>query len=353
VVTVDVHDAIAPLAVDWDALVERTGAPPFARPGWLEAWWRAFGTGTPVVAAVRRHRRLAGVLPLRRRGGVLASAANVHTPAFTLVAEDAAAAAELADWVVARRPRRVQVDYVDAADPGLGELCRAAGAARHRVLRMTVQRSPYARLAPGEDVDRRLTAKAARNLRRNQRRLAEHGDVAFETTTSAPDRLGPLLAEGFRLESSGWKADRGTAILSSDVTRRFYTDVARWAAQTQMLRLGFLRLDGRAIAFALGLRDASAFYLLKGGYEPRYRSFAPAKLLFRHLLGQSAAEGAERFEFLGTDEPWKLEWTRECHERLLVRTYAPTILGDAERVAETVYLRYGKPLARRALARVR
>jgi CelD/BcsL family acetyltransferase involved in cellulose biosynthesis len=351
-VTVDVHDAIAPLAAEWDALADRTAAPPFARPGWFGAWWRAFGTGAPLIVAARRHGRLAGVLPLRRRGGALASAANVHTPAFRIVSEDGAVAAELAAWVFAHGTRRVQLDYLDARDPALGEVWRAAAVAGHRILRLPVQRSPYAALAPGEDVDLRLGAKAARNVRRNRRRLDELGRVELEVT-DAPHRLGALLEEGFRLESSGWKADRGTAILSSPVTRRFYTDLGHWAMRARLLRLGFLRLDGRAIAFAFGLRDASAFYLLKGGYDPAHRRFGPAKLLIRDLLALSVAEGAERFEFLGAEERWKLEWTREHHERLLVRTYAPTVLGGAERAAEIVYLRYGKPLARRALARVR
>jgi CelD/BcsL family acetyltransferase involved in cellulose biosynthesis len=351
-VTVDVHDAIAPLAGEWDALAERTAAPPFARPGWFAAWWGAFGAGAPLVVAARRQGRLVGVLPLRRRASALVSAANVHSPAFSILAEDSAVAAELAGWVLTQRARRVQLDYVDAADPALAELRRAATRTGHRVLRTVVQRSPYAELTPGEDVDRRLTAKSASNLRRVRRRLGELGDVGFDVI-DAPGRLGALLRDGFRLEASGWKAGRGTAILSSDVTRRFYTDVAAWAADAGALRLAFLRVDGRAIAFALGLRDASASYLLKGGYDPAFRRYAPARLLCRHLLAHAAAEGAARFEFLGADEPWKLEWTRECHERLLVRIYAPTLLGDAELAAETAYLRYGKPLARRALARVR
>jgi CelD/BcsL family acetyltransferase involved in cellulose biosynthesis len=351
-VTIDVYDAIAPLAAEWHALAERTKAPPFAWPGWFAVWWQAFGVGSPTVLTVRRCGRLVGVLVLQRRGGVLGSAANAHTPAFRFLAEDRAAAGELAAWLFAQRPTRVQLDHVDADDPALTELCRAAERAGHRVLRTPVQRSPYLRLVHGEDVDRRLPAKSARNLRRNLRRLEELGRVEFEVA-DAPDDLDALLGEGFRLESSGWKAARGTAILSSPVTRRFYTDLAHWAHRAGTLRLGFLRLDGRAIAFALGLRDSSAFYLLKGGYDPSCRRFGPAKNLFRHLVARSAAEGAERFEFLGAAEPWKLEWTDRCHERLLVRTYAPTPLGNAECAAETVYLRYGKPLARRALARVR
>ena len=44
---------------------------------------------------------------------------------------------------------------------------------------------------------------------------------------------------------------------------RFYTDIAGWARGAGLLRLAFLRLDGRAIAFAFGLQDGTAFYLLK------------------------------------------------------------------------------------------
>lgn len=350
--TIDVHDAIAPLDAEWDALAERAGAPPFARPGWFSAWWSAFGAGDPVVVTTTRRGRLRGVLPLRRGAGILASPTNAHTPAFGLLAEDSAAARDLASWLFAQRPRRVQLDYLDSADPGVPELYGAAAASGHRVLRTVVQRSPYAVLVPGEDVDRRLGAKAAGNLRRNLRRLQEAGRVEVRVD-AAPRDLDRLLEEGFRVESSGWKAQRGTAILSSSTTRRFYTALARWASDAGLLRLGFVRLDGRAIAFAFALQDAAAFYLLKGGYDPTHRRFAPGKLMFRSLMARAVASGAQRFELLGAAEPWKLEWTCHCHERILVRSYAPTVLGAADHAAQAAYLRYGRPLAKRALARVR
>jgi CelD/BcsL family acetyltransferase involved in cellulose biosynthesis len=351
-VTIDVYDAIAPLVAEWEALAKWAGAPPFLRPGWFSAWWHAFASGELVVVTLTRADRLVGVLPLRRRAGVLASPTNAHTPAFGPLVADASAAAELFSWAYAQRPRRVQLDYVDAADPAVAELQRISERSGHRVVRSLVQRSPYAVLDPGEDVDRRLGSKSARNLRRNRRRLEDVGHVEIQLE-SAPRRLDRLLEEGFRVEASGWKAERGTAIASSPATLRFYTDVAGWARSAGLLRLAFLRLDGRAIAFALSLQDGTAFYLLKGGYDPEYRRFAPGKQLFRSLMEQAVASGAQRFEFLGAAEPWKLEWTEECHERFLVRSYAPTMLGTADRAAQTAYLRYGRPLAKRALARVR
>jgi CelD/BcsL family acetyltransferase involved in cellulose biosynthesis len=351
-VTIDVYDAIAPLAAEWEALAKWAGAPPFARPGWFSAWWHAFATGDLVVVTLTRGGRLAGVLPLRRRAGVLASPTNAHTPAFGPLAEDPSVVAELISWTYEQRPRRVQLDYVDSVDPAVAELYRAAARSGHRVVRTVVQRSPYAALAPGEDVDRRLGGKAARNLRRNRRRLEDAGHVEIQIE-AAPRRLDRLLDEGFRVEGSGWKSERGTAIASSPATRRFYTDIAHWARDAGLLRLAFLRLNGNAIAFAFALQDGTAFYLLKGGYDPAHRHLAPGKLLFRSLMEQAVASGAQRFEFLGATEPWKLEWTEHCHERTLVRSYAPTVLGAADRAAQTAYLRYGRPLAKRALAHVR
>jgi CelD/BcsL family acetyltransferase involved in cellulose biosynthesis len=351
-VTVDVSDAVAPVAAEWDALADRTGAPPFLRPGWFAAWCAAFGGGELAVLTARRDDRLTGVLPVRRRGGVVASPTNAHTPGFGPVAADPVTGHELVAALFAGRPRRVQLDYLDVADGALPVLHVAAADRRHRVLCTTVQRSPYLTFNPGEDVDRRLGGKVAGNLRRLLRRLRERGQVDLDVSDGR-ENLDPLLADGFRLEASGWKSERGTAIDASPVTRRFYREIARWAAAAGLLRLCFLRLDGRALAFALCMQDATAFYVIKGGYDPAERRFAPGKQLARALVTRAAADGLERFEFLGAQEPWKLEWTDAFHERLLVRTFAPTPLGTAERAAQTAYLRYGKPLARRALARLR
>src|SRR5690242_18622480 len=76
------------LAVEWEALADRCGASPFARPDWIGAWSRAFAPGALEVRVVRRGGRLAGVLPLVRRGHGMAAPTNAHTPYFGPVAED-------------------------------------------------------------------------------------------------------------------------------------------------------------------------------------------------------------------------------------------------------------------------
>ena len=71
-----------------------------------------------------------------------------------------------------------------------------------------------------------------------------------------------------KLEASGWKGARGTAIAQSPQTRGFYSELARWASRSGALALLTLKLDGRAVAFHYGLEHGERFFLLKPGYEP-------------------------------------------------------------------------------------
>jgi CelD/BcsL family acetyltransferase involved in cellulose biosynthesis len=350
--TVQEHDAIMPLAAEWDALAVRVGALPFVRPGWFAAWWEAFGAGRPLVLSVRRRGELAGVLALRRRAGALASPTNAHSPGFGLVSEAQAASRALVAAALARAPHGLALDYLDDADPDVDLLQRAAVGAGHATLRLLIERSPYVTLESEESVALLPGSKQASNLRRLRRRLEALGRVEVQVADGR-ERLDPLLRDGFRLESSGWKAARGTAILSRVDTSRFYAAVARWAAEQGLLRLAFLRLDDRPIAFQLALQDASAYYLLKGGYDPAYRRWAPGRLLASAMIARAAGEGLRRYEFLGPDEAWKRAWARAHRDRMLLHTFAPTLPGTLERMADTALLAYGKPLARRLVARLR
>lgn len=62
-----------------------------------------------------------------------------------------------------------------------------------------------------------------------------------------------------------------------------------------------------------------------------------------------AGSGARSYEFLGDAEPFKLEWTGELRDRVLVQTFRRTPAGLARWTLQT----YGRPLAKRALALAR
>jgi CelD/BcsL family acetyltransferase involved in cellulose biosynthesis len=349
------HDSTR-IAAEWDELADRTRAVPFVRPGWIAAWWAGFGDGDLRIVTLRRGGRLAGVLPYYTDGGWTRSPTNDQTPQFGVLAEDAAATRELAAALVDRAGDRLMITYLDASSVDASVLRASAEARGYRVIARPTARAPYleldrdwqtleARLARPFDHERSGSSSAASisALRRRRRQLEKQGRLTLEVGGGV-ETLDDLLEEGFRIETSGWKAAQETAIVSDSKTRRFYTDVARWAATRGSLRLAFLRLDGTPLAFQFALELDGVYYMLKSGYEPAWRRYSPGNLLVHEMLRHASSTGVGRYEFLGDAEPWKLEWTRTVHVRVALEAFAPSLPGLAAWAARLG----GRPILRLA-----
>ena len=93
---------------------------------------------------------------------------------------------------------------------------------------------------------------------------------------------------------------RPSFISSNAATRRFYTDVARWAADRGWLRLAFLRVDGTPLAFDFALEADGVHYLLKTGFVEAARALAPGVVLRFWMVRRAFQLGLTRYELLGT-----------------------------------------------------
>lgn len=348
-VGVERHGDIGPLAREWEELADRVQAVPWVRPGWVAAWWRAFGKGALEVLAVRRGRRLAAVLPLQSRFGELNSTTNWHTPQSGLLAEDSAAAQELTRALFARRSRRVNLGFLALEGADLRECRAAATAAGYRSSVRTILRPPYLPIE-GEwaQYKRRLSAKRLSEIRRRRRLLEAEGKLSLQIVDGS-ERLDEFLKEGFWVEAAAWKGAAGSAITSRPQTHQFYSEVARWAAGRGMLRLAFLRLAGCPLAFDYSLEEFGVHYLVKTGYNPAYGKFGPGLILRYEMLARAFSDGLQCYEFLGTDQEWKFEWAEKVRELVLLRTFSPSPSGLLEWAA----FAYGRPLAKSILTAVK
>ena len=330
---------------DWERLADRTGAAPFLRPGWIEAWWRAFGAGRLEVLREEGEGRVRALLPVRHRHGAVSSPSNCHSPHFGLLCEDRAAGAALLGRLFARSPAQVSLGFLGALGPGLEEFSGVAETAGYRCLQRTLERSPFVTVeGDWEGYERNLGRTMRRDLWRCRRRLEELGRVALDVEHDTAH-----LDEALAVESLGWKRTAGTAITSAPQTTRFYTEVARWAAASGRLRLIFLRLDGRPVAFHLALEDDRTYFPLKGGFDPAFRAQSPGRLLIHATLERAFAVGLRRYEFLGAGDAYKLRWATESYDRVLFQAFAPGPMGRARWAA----FAHGRPLAKRAVGELR
>ena len=329
---------------EWDELATRTSASHYLRPGWFGPWYEAFEPESALVLQARRAEELVGVLPLVERRGVVASASNGHSPCFAPLAADDEALEALLDAARQRARRRLDLLYVDAEDPARRRLLVPGDG---RTLERVIARAPYIDLAGDwAGFEASLRSMRRSDMRRRYRKLEESGTVEIADVTES-DRLGELLEEGWAVEAKGWKGEGGTAVAVGEATSLFYERVAEWAMAEGLLRLSFLRLDGRVLAFAFCFEDSRSLDVLKIGFDPEYGKFAPGVLLTRHMVESAFDAELEAYEFLGDDDPYKLVWTDLAHERVRIQAFPASVVGRAE---ATVWRR-GLPLAKRVLRR--
>jgi CelD/BcsL family acetyltransferase involved in cellulose biosynthesis len=329
-VVTEVRDraAFAALEPEWDALVARTRDEPFYRHAFLRVWIDNFAPrgSLRVLTARTPDGRLVGALPLiEERSTIygvpvrqLRAAANSHSCRFDALAEAPVEAAHA--WLahLRRDPTWDLLRLTDVPEGGTGwEVHTAAREAGLPVGVWESLRSPYLPLPRSMDaLLGGLHSKFKANLRRRGRKLAEKGKVAFQRIEGGP-ALPAALEDGFALEQSGWKGARGTAIAQDPATRGFYTELARNAAYAGRLRLYFLSLDGRPVAFHFGLVHQGRYFLLKPGYDESLRDCSPGQLLMERVIEDCVASGLSELDFLGPDMIWKRDWT----DRLRVHTW--------------------------------
>lgn len=324
-------DAVDQVADRWDDLVDRLAAPPFLRPGWTRAWIAAFAPDARLsISTVWRGDELVALTPLIVDDVAVWTPTNAHTPLWGFLTADEAAGDALAADIAADRPDRLVVELVDVDDPATHAVEEGLTDRRHRALIDDEVVSPYTDLVgPWEDFEQRLSTRRRSQLRRYARRLDDEGKVTIGIHDGA-EALDELLAEGFAVEASGWKGEQGTAMGSHPTTRRFYTDVARWAAARGDLRLDFLRLDDRPIAFQYRLVHGDTVWYLKAGYDEDHGRWSPSTRLLTETLRAAVEDPVTtRFEWLGGTERYKLEWSDGMHTRRTTTWYGPTVRGRA------------------------
>ena len=137
------------LVREWDELADRLGSPPFHRPGWYEAWRRAFGRGDLEVLVARGGGEVHGVAPFERRGAQVRALANYHTPSFAFLASTRDVEDELAAALLPPAAQQVDLGFVDSGSSTEAAVVEWGRAARLRSLTRVLEASPFVSMEQG------------------------------------------------------------------------------------------------------------------------------------------------------------------------------------------------------------
>lgn len=330
------HRDLVALQPEWDRLVEQVDiGHPFLDYQWIRTWWECFGAGRQLhILLVRDGAQIRAIAPLMlctvRMYGLsvrcLASVCNPHTPRFGVIAAAGAEGIYRCLWSYLRNIEKewdiLELAHLPHGSDTLNWLSRLGGEDGYPIGLWRGEKAPWLAFeGTWESYFQGLKTNHRTKMRRNYRRLTRLGPLRLEVV-SGGGRLDEALDEGIRIEAAAWKGRHGTAIRCDPVVEQFYRLLGKRTADDGTLRLVFLTLDGERIAFAYALFSRDTYYVLKTGYEPSYARYSPYNILCYLLLQEGFAKGLREFEFLGRDEPWKMQWAQDVHPHVWLFIFA-------------------------------
>lgn len=264
--------------------------------------------GADIMAGLvwsRTPRQLVGLFPVRidraRYGvpfAVLVNWTHAYAPLGTPLVDREMAEPVIAAWL----------DHVagDVALPDLmlmrllpetGPFATALASvlARHGCQQKSFDRHQRALLLPGDGradyLQRTMSGKRQRNMRRRQRQLEELGAVAV-VEAKGSDAIARGLDDFLTLEAKGWKGRAGTAAMNNAGVRRFMQQAITALGGEGKVLIHRLLVGGKPIAATIALKSGNAAWGWKVAYDEQYAAYSPGVLLVGALTESILAEPA-------------------------------------------------------------
>jgi hypothetical protein len=134
-----------------------------------------------------------------------------------------------------------------------------------------------------------LGARKLKELRRQRRRLADHGAVHFDVAR-APEEVSRALETFLTLEASGWKGKRGTALLQRAGDSRFVRTAAPMLAKAGACEIVSLHAGATPVAAAIVVRHQNRAFYFKIGIDETFAKFSPGVQLTLDLTRHLCAD---------------------------------------------------------------
>ena len=138
-----------------------------------------------------------------------------------------------------------------------------------------------------------LGNKKLKELRRQRNRLAEHGAVTFDVALG-PGDAAVALETFLKLEASGWKGQRGTALGQHGGDAAFIRRATTGLAATGQCEIVTLRTGDTPVASAIVLRHQDRAFYFKLGVDENFAKFSPGVQLTLELTRHLCADPSIR-----------------------------------------------------------
>jgi CelD/BcsL family acetyltransferase involved in cellulose biosynthesis len=166
------------------------------------------------------------------------------------------------------------------------------------------------------------------NMKKQRNKLEKEGVNTRLQLSTAPGDVSQAIADYGKLESSGWKAQLGTAIHPGNAQGRFYQTMLEAFCRRGAGRIYRYWYNDSIVAMDLCIEGDGTLIILKTTYDESIKDgTSPAFLLrqeqFKELFDEA---GLRSVEFYGKVMEWHLKWTEEVRTMYHVNHYRFAVL---------------------------
>jgi CelD/BcsL family acetyltransferase involved in cellulose biosynthesis len=325
--TVDTREGFAPLHKEWDELRERSRATsPFLSHVWLEAWWNVYSGARDRLCVVECRAentgRLIGLLPayIRTSGHIIPARrlrllgdAHVGSTRLSCIADEDTEADvwdALADHLLAIRNEWdvLELRGVEAEDGFCAHLVHRFGEEKHRVRQLATDYSPTIVLPDSwDDFMLTLSKEWRRKVRKYRQNMEGLGVVKVECIED-PDMVPAALGDVARLFEQSMRRKYDPEFAASDRYVRFITSVTEPFLALGLLRLIFLKVGERRVAFVYQLRHGDTMSGYQTGFETSLAPLGAGMALFSYAIEDAIEQGCRMCDFGPGLSNYKLRW---------------------------------------------
>lgn len=279
----------------------------FVLPDWMRAWWQVFGNEAEMmVRTLREEEKVIGIAPLmvKENRAFFIGDTDVCDYQDFIVSPgwEADFFHLILDDLEKRGIRRLDLQHLRPESTVLKHL---AGVAESRQYPVEISQDALSLEIdlPGdwEGYLALLNGKQRHEVRRKLRRLSEKGMVEYHSV-SHPSEIPEAMDIFFKMfvESRQDKAH-----FLTDQMKSFFILLAEAMAQTGVLKLGLLKVEGKPLSAIMCFDYNGCIYLYNSGYDPAYTSLSTGVICKILAIKSSIEQGKKRFDFLKGSELYK------------------------------------------------
>lgn len=279
----------------------------FVLPDWMRVWWQVFGgEAEMMVRTLRDGETAAGIAPLMVKDGRASLIGDPEVCDYL----DFIIVPGLEEEFFHHLLGDLKKNGIRSLDlkhlrPESTVLTHLAGAAENRGYPVNISKDALSLEidlpAEWEEYLALLSGKQRHEVRRKLRRLSEQGTIEY-CFISDPDEIPGAMDIFFRMFVES-RQDKATFL--TEKMKSFFNLLACALAETGLLKLGLLKLEGRPLSEIMCFDYEGSLYLYNSGYDPDCANLS-AGLICKILAIKAGIDlGKKKFDFLKGSELYK------------------------------------------------